>query len=792
MGGVIVEDAPAVQRVGDSWVGTPVLRLEDGPLIVGKGRYLDDIVIPNVLHVAIVRSSVAHARISRIDTSGVDGVYAVLTLDDLLPVIATARMPLAASPTAGPTTHTPFVLARDEVAFVGEPVVLIVASTPYLAEDGAGKVEIDYEMLDVVSDPREALRPGAPLVRRELTNNVYSEQKVEYGDVGSAFAAATHVIADDLFQHRGLGAPIEGRGVLAQPDVADGSLRVWSSTQMPNDLHTVLVETLGIEESLLRVTTPDLGGGFGSKYAVYQEELAISAAAMLLQRPLKWVEDRRESFLSQVQDRDQYFALEVAVDADARILGIRGRLIHDQGAYVAREPTVPSNAARTMTGPYIVPALSLDVVVALTNKVPTASIRGAGYPQGTFAIERMLDLVASRLGLDRTEVRSRNLITAGMMPYVKPMRERSASPVVYDSGDYPATQAQAMETADWTGFRMRQAEALSAGRYLGIGIANMVKASGRGPFESGTVRVSSSGRIEVFTGAVAMGQGLATALAQIVSDELGVAPADIHVTAGDTAGAPAGFGGFASRQLVTAGSSVHLAARAVAAKARRLASHMLEVPEERLALADGFVRVIEGSGSISLASLARTLRGAPGYPFPADMEPGLSSSIHWKTEGLAYLNACHVAEVEIDVEICQVKIRRYVAVHDSGKIVNPMIAKGQVIGGIVHGIGNALFEFMGYDEAAQPLTTSFSEYLMPTATEVPFFEVHFRESPSPANPIGVKGIGEAGTIPCAAAIVSAVENALSPFGVRLSCTPVTPSALFDAIAAARKVVHGTQ
>ena len=586
--------------------------------------------------------------------------------------------------------------------------------------------------------------------------------------------------------------PIEGRGVLAQPNPSDGSLRVWSSTQMPNELHNMLVETLGIDERLVRVTTPDLGGGFGTKYMVYPEELAVPAAAVLLGRPLKWVEDRRESFLSQVQERDQFLSIELAVDAEARIAGIRGRLVHDQGAYVPRGLTVPGNAARTIVGPYVVPAFSIDVAVALTNKAPASTIRGAGYPQGTFAMERMLDLVAARLGLDRAEVRRRNLIPAEQMPYVKPMVERGGTPMVCDSGDYPATQAQALAIADWAGFRARQAAARADGRHLGIGIANMVKSSGRGPFESATVRVTATGSVDVFTGAVAMGQGLATALAQLVADELGVAPEQVHVTGGDTAAAPIGIGGFASRQLVTAGSSAHLAAKAVAAKARRLASHLLEVTEEQLELRDGTVAVIGGTGSIGLGRLARMLRGASGHTLPRDIEPGLSATEYWRPEQMTVANATHVVEVDVDVELCRVTLRRYVAVHDSGTIVNPLIAKGQIVGGIVHGIGNTLYELMCFDEAGQPLTTSFAEYLLPGTTDVPRFEVHFRESPSPMNPIGVKGIGENGTVPVAAAVVSAVEDALAPFGVRLSRTPITPNAIFEAIAAARERERGSQ
>jgi carbon-monoxide dehydrogenase large subunit len=390
------------------------------------------------------------------------------------------------------------------------------------------------------------------------------------------------------------------------------------------------------------------------------------------------------------------------------------------------------------------------------------------------------------MGLDRAEVRRRNLIPPGKMPYRKPLKARSGAGMVYDSGDYPASQEEALAAAGWDGFRARQAAALAEGRYIGIGLANAVKGTGRGPFESGSVRVAGSGRVSVFTGATAMGQGLATALAQICGAELGVDPGSIEVVGGDTATSPIGLGGFASRQLVTAGSSVHLAARAVAGKAKRLASHALQVAEDRLELVDGRVRVIGGNASMGLGEVAKALRGAPGYAFPADMEPGLASSQYWRTDALAYANACHVVEVEVDVALCDVRILRYVALHDSGRLVNPMIVEGQIIGGIVHGIGNALFELMGYDEAGQPLTTTLAEYLLPTAPELPRIETIYRQTPSPINPLGAKGVGEAGTIPAAAAVISAIEDALRPFGIRLSQTPVTPEVLFDALETAKK------
>ena len=767
-----------------SVIGTPHLRIEDGKLLRGRGQFVDDIELPGLLHVAVVRSSLAHAAIlgvDRADARVMPGVHAVLTLADLLPLLSTGRMPLGASGSDQRNTSTPFVLAHGEVAFVGEAIALVVADSRAAAEDAAAAVIVDYDPLDVVTDARAAAEPGSPMVRRELASNVLNAFTIGYGDADAAFADAAHVFADTLWQHRGCGVSMEGRGVAAEPRRRDGSLCVWSSTQMPNDLFNTLAELLGLDDTALRVITPDVGGGFGPKYCVYPEELAVPAAALLLGRPLKWIEDRRESFISSVQERDQYWTVEIAVNAEAEILGVRGRLVHDQGAYAPKAVNLPYNSATAMTGPYVVPAYSMAVVIAHTNKVPVSSVRGAGYPQAAFAMERMLDLVATRMGLDRAEVRARNLIPPGKMPYQKKLKARSGAAMIYDSGDYPASQAEALDRAGWTAFPARQAAAFADGRYIGIGMANAVKGTGRGPFESGSVSVAASGKVSVFTGATAMGQGLATALAQICAEELGVGPDEIQVVAGDTATSPLGLGGFASRQLVTAGSSVHLAARAVAAKARRLASHVLQVDEARLAFGDGRVFVRDGNASMSLGEIARVLRGAPGYGFPADIEPGLSSRMLWRTDRLAYANACHVVEVEVDVAMLSIRILRYVALHDSGKLINPMIVDGQIVGGIVHGVGNALFELMEYDEQAQPVTVNLADYLLPTATELPRIETVYRQTASPINPLGAKGVGEAGTIPAAAAIISAIEDALSPFGVRISQTPVTPGVLYKLI-----------
>lgn len=773
----------------DRLIGSRVLRLEDSALLTGKGLFVDDIPAPDALHVAFVRSPHAHAAIRAIDTTAarqLPGVRAVLTLDDLAQALMRRRMPLGFRSAKLPEDVTPFVLANGEVAFVGEAVALVVADTRYIAEDAAALVDVDYEVLPAVADCRSALAASSPRVRREAPSNVLTTFKVGYGDVDRAFKDAAFVFAEELWQHRGGAHPIEGRGLLVEYRPADETLSVSSSTQMPHELFQMCSELIDLDENRFRVATADVGGGFGAKYCVYPEEVAVVAAAKLLRCSLKWVEDRREHFISAIQERDQYWSIEIAVTGEARICGIRGRLVHDQGAYTLQDVNLAYNSATSLTGPYLVPAYALDVTVAQTNKVPVATVRGAGYPEACFAMERLMDRVARELRLDRAEVRARNLIPADKMPYEKPLKARSGASICYDSGDYPACHAEVLAAAGWQDFARRQSAARAAGRYIGIGVAHSIKGTGRGPFESGIVRIAPSGRISVFTGAVAMGQGLKTALAQICAEQLGIRPEQVTVIAGDTAASPLGLGGFGSRQLMTAGSSVLLASKAVAAKARKVAGELLEAAEEDLELADGAVRVVGASDiAIRLGELARVLRGSPGYAMPKGVDPGLEANFNYRTDALAYANACHVAEVEVDIDTGAVAILRYVAIQDSGMLVNPLIVDGQVHGGITHGIGNALFEWMGYDDTAQPVTTTFAEYLLPTATELPRFETRYKQSPSPLNPLGAKGVGEVSTVPVAAALVSAIEDALRPFAVKIDRTPVTPPYLFEIVSKVR-------
>jgi carbon-monoxide dehydrogenase large subunit len=773
-----------------SLIGARIPRLEDHPLLVGKGRYIDDIAVAGVWHAAFVRSPHPHAAIRTIDASAalaLPGVHAVLTLDDLAPAMIQRRMLRHSNSGTPLDRYWSFALADGEVSYVGEAVAIVLADSRYVAEDAAALVAVDYDVLPAVADCRKSGAPGAPAVRRELNSNIAATYKVAYGDAQAAFAKAAHTFHEELWQHRGAAHPIEGRGLVAEWRGDNETMTVWASTQKAHDLFQSLTALLGFDESRLRVATPEVGGGFGPKLCVYPEDIAVVAAAKLVGRSIKWIEDRREHFTNAAQERDQYWSLDIAVDADARLLGVCGRLIHDLGAYALQDVNIPFNSASMMSGPYMLPALSMEVSVAATNKTPVSSVRGAGYPQAAFAMERLMDRVARELKLDRAELRSRNLIPAEKMPYTKPLKARSGASMQYDSGDYPACQAQVLAAARWSDFPRRQAAARDARRYLGIGMAHGIKGTGRGPFESGLVRVSNTGRVSVFTGAAAIGQGLGTALAQICASELGMRAQDITVVPGDTGGVSLGLGAFASRQTVTAGSSVLLASRAVAEKAKKLASHVLEAAEHDLEIADGEVRVVGAPElCVKLGELARILKGAPGYGFPADIEPGLDANVNWRTDALAYANASHVAEVEVDIETGGVRILNYVALQDSGILINPMMVDGQVQGGVAHGIGNALLEWMGFDEAGQPVTTTFADYLLPGAMEVPAIETLYKQTPSPLNPLGAKGAGEVSTIPTAAAVISAIEDALQPFGVRIAQTPVTPARLVELIAAGVK------
>jgi carbon-monoxide dehydrogenase large subunit len=770
--------------------GTRVDRLEDPQLLRGMGRFVDDIRLPGMLEAAFVRSPHGHAAIRVIEKKAalaLPGVHAVLAREDLLPHLRNERLVVGLpSPSYKQDLNRP-ALAIGEVVYVGEPVAIVVAEDRYIAEDAAALVDIDYAPLPAVADCRAALAPGAPVVHRGAPHNLLAEFRMGYGDADAAFAKAAHVFRESLWQHRGGSHSIECRGAVASYDAIDDRLTLWSSTQMPHQAMRQLCDMLGRDENQVRVVTPDVGGGFGPKLVFYPEDVVTALAAMIVGRPVKWIEDRREHFVASTQERDQYWEVEIAVDREARILGIRGSITHDHGAYTARGVNLPHNSAETVPLQYEVPAYSMNVKVALTNKIPVTPVRGAGHPQGTFAMERLLDRVARELKIDRAEVRRRNLIPASKMPYTTQLKARGGMAVVLDSGDYPKCQEDALARGGWTDFPARQAAARKVGRYIGIGMANFCKGTGRGPFESVTVRIGPSGRVHVYSGAAAMGQSTRTMLAQIVAGQLGGDMGNISVTTGDTAAIALGIGGSNSRQTVMAGSSAHVAAVKVREKALQIAGHVLEASAQDLEIDGDQVHVKGAPGmKVSLAKIARTVAGTAGYSLPGGIAPGLEATEHMVIDDMTHANGTAVVEVEVDVETGAVELRKFVVVHDCGRIVHPTIVDGQIIGGTAHGIGNALFEWMGFDENAQPVTTTFADYLLVTATEMPHIEVAHHESPSPLNPLGVKGVGECGVIPVAAAVVSAVEDALSPFGVHIAQTPIFPAQIVALIEQARR------
>ena len=770
-------------------------RIEDAPLLRGKGQFIDDIRIPNVLHVSFVRSQHGHARVLNIDADEarrMPGVRAVLTYENLRPLLTRDRIGLALPSAYLRFDVDPFMLVKDEATYVGEPIALVVAQSRALAEDAAALVAVEYEPLPAVVDVVAALKPGSPKARLDCPDNLVAQTVVKYGDPTGVFARAKHVFSEQFHLHKGGGHSIEGRGVIACFDQAADLLTVWSSTQMPHRGKAVLVDMLALSEHQVRYIAPDVGGGFGPKAVFHPEELAVPAAALLLGASIKWVEDRFENFLATVLERDQVWDVDVAADADGRLLGIRGQLRHDHGACTPYGLAVPYNSVTNLIGPYVIPAIDFQVFWCLTNKVPTSSTRGAGRPQGTFVMERILDLIANKVGLDRAEVRRRNMIPAEKMPYSIPIRMRDGNPMTYDSGDYPESQRQALEAAEWDGFSARREASLQEGRLRGIGLSNYVELTGRGPFESVTVRIGPSGRILVTTGATSQGQGTKTTLAQIVADILHVDIDRVNVTCGDTAASMLGVGAFASRQTVTAGCSALEAAQLVAKKALDIASVLMEAGADDLELHEGEVRV-KGVPHLKrgLGELARAVNGSIGFPLPGGIPAGLYATSNFQVQSTPFSSGTHVAEVEVDPKTGAVKIVRYTVVHDCGRVLNPTIVDGQVLGGVVHGIGAALFEWMRYDDTGQPLTANYADYLLPTVDAVPHVTIKHMESPSPLNPLGVKGAGEGGTIGAPAAIASAVEDALRQFNVRVRELPITPANLHAQIELARRTSANT-
>lgn len=771
-------------------VGQRVKRLEDPDLLSGRGQFIDDLNLPGMLQIAFLRSPLAHARIRKIDiseASALPGVHAVWTARQLPSNLQSRRLLMQVPNPAirHPITQQP--LASDEVCFVGEPIAVVVADSRHQAEDACERINTDFEALPVSGNCEAAMRPGASPAHAELNDNLAAQFTLDFGDVDAAFRKAEHIFQDHYFQHRGTANPLEGRGIVATFDPISQSSTVWSATQSPFIIRRMLIDMFEIEESKIRVIAPkDVGGGFGPKGMSYPEEVVVLALAQELGRPMKWVEDRREHFLSTTQERDQIWDVSIAVDRTGQILGLRGRLAHDAGAYIPWGIITPYISTTTIAGPYVVPAFRFDTTAVFTNKPPTSPLRGAGRPQAVFAMERTLDLVALKLDIDRAAIRRRNLISAEAMPYKMGLIFRDGAPVIYDSGDYPKCQSLALEAAGYDSFKHRQLEAREAGIYIGIGIANAVEGTGLGPFEGAMVKIAPSGRVVLQTGAAPQGQAHHTTLAQLCAEELNVPIKQIDVITGDTNAVSLGVGTFASRIAVNAGSSVKLASQAVRGKLIKLAAAVLQVGENDLEMQDGEITITGEQGdSVTFSDLAKMMNGVPGFKLPEGIEAGLEATNYFQPNQAAYANGCHVAEIEVDPETGSVIIQKYVVAHDCGNLINPMVVDGQVQGGVAHGIGNALLEQLYYDADANPLTTTFAEYLLPTAETVPDVKILHLETPTPNNPLGVKGAGEGGTLPAAAVIAAAIDDALSPFGVRFNNAPILPHQIVAAMASAK-------
>ena len=763
--------------MGVRYFGAQVRRVEDQRLLTGSGRYVDDLRIPGVLHAAFIRSAHAHARIRNIDiaeAAAQPGVVAVYTAADFGALGSTAMPDMVpVNLVKQPINYQP--LAHDEVAHVGVPVAVVVADSRARAEDAAALVTVDYDVLPAVVDWRRALDSDAPRVHVASPDNLVAQLNSRFGPVDEIFATAPHVFRETFTTHRGGCHSMEGRGVVASVDPATDQLTVWSSTQVPHMIRRLIAAHLGRDERSVRVIAPDVGGGFGPKCSLYPEEMVVSLAAIKLQRPVKWFEDRSEHFLATTQQRDQAWTLEVAADADGRLLAVRGECLHDNGAYVPYGLVAGVTSLAAFPGPYALKAVDITLKVVFTNLVPNTPVRGAGRPTTCFVLERLADRVARELGLDPADVRRRSYIAKEQFPYKTGGKARDGSPITYDSGDYHGCLEAVIERAG-DDFAIRKQQALARGVYIGRGIASYVEDTGLAPFEGATVRVQPNGRVVVQTGAASQGQGHATSLSQICADILGIDIADIVVEAADTAAFPLGIGAIASRTAVTAGSSVHLAAVAVRSKAIKVASEILEAAEDDLVLEDGAVRLVGAPEmKVALSEIAFRLDGMSGIPMSKGIEPGLSATSYYEVRSSTYANGTHLSEVEVDVETGKVKITRYVVGHDCGRLINPMLVDGQVRGGVAHGISNALFERMIHNENGDPVTTNYADYLLPTAPEIPRVEIIHLESPSPINPIGVKGAGEGGTIPAAACVIAAIEDALSPFGVRIAEHPVSPA-----------------
>ncbi len=777
--------------MGASYFGASVARREDGRFLTGASRYVADITVPGLLQVAFLRSTHGHARIRSIDCAPAErmpGVVAVYTFERLvrwmkpLPLFGAVPPRLAESVEIRLEQAPQYPLARDTVRHVGEIVAMVVAEDRQRAEDAVEAIVVDYEPLPPVVDMLAASEPSAPLIHPEWGDNVAVAFEQTIGDPDRALRDADVRVKERFRVQRYVGMPIEPRGVVAVHDRGRGTMTTWNATQVPHFVQQALAGVLEVPVHKVRVIAPDVGGGFGTKASGYAEDYLIPLAARELGRPVAWVEDRREHFAASAHARHQVHEIEIGATRDGTIVGIRDRIRVDLGAYNVWGIVLPYNTVAHLLGPYAVRNLHVDVTAVVTNKTPNAPYRGAGRPEVVFVVERAVDCLARELGIDPAEIRRRNFVRPEQMPYDLGIPYRDGNPLVYDGGDFPATLEQALAAAGYDQFRAEQARLREQGIYRGIGMAGYVEGTGIGPYESASIRVDLTGRVVVATGAASQGQGHETTFAQVAADALGVPLDWVTVIGGDTDAVPFGVGTYASRGAVAAGSSIAVAAAEVREKLLAAAARLLEADPTDVVIEDGQVG-IRGVAD-SQMPLGRLVQAClPTFAAPGVAPPRFEASAYHHLPTVTYTNAVHVAQVEVDPETGLATILRYVVAHDCGRVINPPIVDGQIHGGVAQGIGGALFEELVFDENAQLLTGSFMDYLVPTAMEVPSIETVHLETPSPRNPLGIKGVGEGGAISPPAAVANAIEDALAPFGIRITETPVGPSQLVTLLAA---------
>jgi carbon-monoxide dehydrogenase large subunit len=759
-------------------------RLEDPRLVRGAGTYTDDVRLPGMLHASILRSPHAHARIQKIDVSAakaIPGVVAVLTGADVNE--ACGLVPCAAAiPDLKAPKHT--VLAKDRVYFVGHPVAVAIATDPYIASDASDAIDVDYDPLPVVTNLEEAVKPGTPLTHPDLGTNIAYTHSVSGGsDIDDAFRKADRILKHRLYHQRLTPMPIEPRGAIAAYHPGEGSLTLWSSTQIPHLLRTLLPGMIGVAENKLRIVAPEVGGGFGCKLNVYAEEALICHLAMRLNTPVKWIESRRDNAAATIHGRDQIGEYEVAVKNDGTILGIKTRTLADLGSYLQLlTPAVPTLTGLVLTGSYRIPAVKIDIIGVYTNKMSTDAYRGAGRPEATYLIERLMDFIAHELGIDRIQLRQKHFPKPSEFPFA------TACGVTYDSGDYQAALTEAKKIGNWDQLLKDRAAARAAGKLSGIGVSTYVEICGMGPskampaggWEWGCVRMEISAKVTVITGVSPHGQGQETTFSQIVGDRLGVPIGDVVILHGDTNVAHYGRDTYGSRATAVGGSAIVMCIDKIVAKAKQIAAHVLETTADHVEFANGtFSSPGVSTRQLSWADVAGEAYIAKNLP--AGLEPGLEASSFFEPENFTYPFGTHICAVEVDRDTGQVKITKYIAVDDCGPQINPLIVEGQVQGGIAHSIGQVLFERTVYDENGQLLTGEFMDYPLPRAADIPEYVLGATVTPTPVNPLGIKGVGEAGTIGATPAIANAVLDALEPLGVTHLDLPMTPERVWQAI-----------